>query len=111
ATFETPDIDKQIDYYQNVIGLTLVAREGQRAFLATNTGVLTIVLQKAAEQRCARLAFEVSPELSFDDMSRRLLADGFKSEIRSDALPGTSKSLAFTDPKGTPIDLFSDWSF
>ena len=111
ASFVTPDLDRQIDYYRQVIGLSLVAREGNRAFLATPTGQLAIVLEKGSEATCARIAFEVSPSLSMAEMAKRLAADGLKSEERSDALPGMSKTLAFTDAKGTTVELFSDWTF
>ena len=111
ASFTTPDLDRQIDYYRQVIGLGLVAREGNRAFLATPTGQLAIVLEKGGEPACARIAFEVSPSLSMAEMAKRLQADGLKSEERSDAIPGMPKTLAFTDAKGTTIELFSEWKF
>ncbi len=38
ATFETADLDKQIDYWTEVAGLVLAEREKSRAFLATKTG-------------------------------------------------------------------------
>ena len=34
ATFETPDIDRQIEYYQEIVGLVLASREENRACLA-----------------------------------------------------------------------------
>ena len=111
ASFTTPDLDRQLDYYRQVVGLSLVAREANRAFLATPTGQLAIVLEKGSEAACTRIAFEVSPALSMAEMSKRLQADGLNSEERTDALPGTSKSLAFTDAKGTTIELFSEWAF
>ena len=111
ASFTTPDLARQIDYYRQVIGLGLVASEGDRAFLATPTGQLAVVLEKGSEAACARIAFEVSPSLSMADMAKRLAADGLKSEERSDAIPGMPKTLAFTDAKGTTIELFSEWTF
>jgi catechol 2,3-dioxygenase-like lactoylglutathione lyase family enzyme len=111
ASFVTPDLDRQIDYYQQVIGLALVAREPNRAFLATPTGQLAIVLEQGSAPACARIAFEVSPALSMAEMSKRLQADGLKTEERSDAIPGMTKTIAFTDPKGTTIELFSEWKF
>ena len=35
ATFETPDIDKQIEHFTQVTGLVVAAREKDRALLAT----------------------------------------------------------------------------
>jgi catechol 2,3-dioxygenase-like lactoylglutathione lyase family enzyme len=111
ATFETPDLDKQIDYYTQVNGLALIARDKNRAFLATKTGQLVVQLERADQPRCAKISFEVAPNEDFADMARRLSADGIKSEVRSDAVPGMPKVLAFQDPKGTTIEVFTEWSF
>ena len=46
ATFETPDLQKMIDYYTNVMGLVLAEREKDRAFLTTQIGLLAIQLNK-----------------------------------------------------------------
>ncbi len=35
ATFETPDMERMIDYYTEVVGLVLAEREKDRAFLAS----------------------------------------------------------------------------
>ena len=35
ATFETPDLERQIDYYTQIFGLTLTDRDKSRAFLST----------------------------------------------------------------------------
>jgi catechol 2,3-dioxygenase-like lactoylglutathione lyase family enzyme len=65
ATFETPDLDKAIDYYTGVLGLVLAAREKERAFLASRIGLLSIVLERGERERCARMSFEVAPQAEF----------------------------------------------
>jgi catechol 2,3-dioxygenase-like lactoylglutathione lyase family enzyme len=109
-TFETPDLERQVDYYSHVLGLNLVARERDRAFFAATAGQLAIDLKRGDVARCAKLSFEVAPNEDFSDMARRLTAHGVKSELRSDSIPGTPKLLAFQDPKGTDIEIFTDWS-
>jgi catechol 2,3-dioxygenase-like lactoylglutathione lyase family enzyme len=111
ATFETPDIERQIDYYQDLVGLRLAARDAGRAFLVTPVGQLAVVLEKGGQQRCTALSFEVSPGLETADMARALAGLDVASETRRDALPGVSRQLRFHDPKGTAIELFSEWSF
>lgn len=111
ATFETPDLDRQIDYYHEVVGLTPVARDGNSAYLATGVGQLAIVLTKGSEQGCKRIAFEASPALDLKDAQKQLTAMGLKSDLRSDSLPGIGQTVAFTDPKGTLLELFADSKF
>jgi catechol 2,3-dioxygenase-like lactoylglutathione lyase family enzyme len=111
ATFETPDLDRAIAYYTQVNGLVLAARDRGRAYLASKTGLLSIVLEQGLEESLRRLSFEVAPNADFADMARMLSADGVKSEARSDVVPGIGKALAFTDPSGTSIELFTEWNY
>jgi catechol 2,3-dioxygenase-like lactoylglutathione lyase family enzyme len=110
-TFETPDVDRQIAYYTNVMGLMLAERENGRAFLATKTGQLAVQLDKADAPRCVSLSFEVSPNDDFGALARELDKAGIKSELRNDSVPGVGQVLAFKDCKGTTIELFKDWSY
>ena len=111
ATFATPDLGRAIAYYTGVNGLVLHSRDTSRAFLASKTGLLTIVLEQGDDARLLRLSFEVTPHMDFGDMAGTLAADGVTSELRSDAVPGIGKLLAFADPAGTTIELFTDWSY
>jgi catechol 2,3-dioxygenase-like lactoylglutathione lyase family enzyme len=111
AAFETPDLARAIEYYTRVNGLVLTSQERNRAFLATKVGQLVLELTQADTGRCTKLSFEVAPHSDFDGISRHLTREGIRSDIRSDPLPGTSKSLTFQDPKGTTIELFADWQY
>ncbi len=71
ATFETPDLDRMVDYYTEVLGLVLVEREKDRAFLATQVGLLAIQLNRADTERGAMLSFEVAPHSDFGALGPR----------------------------------------
>jgi catechol 2,3-dioxygenase-like lactoylglutathione lyase family enzyme len=107
ATFETPDLERQIDYYTQVAGLVLAERLNARAFLATRLGDLAVVLEKGDSARCTRLSFQVAPETEVADMRRGLEVEGVRGEARNDPTPGIPKAIAFEDPKGTVIELFA----
>lgn len=47
ATFETADLEGQIAYYTEVIGLSLRYRDNDRAFLASKLGEEAITLVRA----------------------------------------------------------------
>ena len=111
ATFETRDIGRQIAYWTEVNGLILAERERNRAFLATKTGQLVVQLEQTDSVACTRLSFEVAPHSDFNELAKNLAADGIKSELRNDSVPGMGKVLTFKDNKGTAIDLFSEWSY
>jgi catechol 2,3-dioxygenase-like lactoylglutathione lyase family enzyme len=110
ATFETPDIGRQIDYFTEIAGLVLAERENGRAYLATKLGDLVVQLEKGDQARCSRISFQVAPETEFDDIRHGLEAEGIRSEMRNDPSPGIPKLMVFEDPKGTIIEVFSDAS-
>ncbi len=111
ATFKTPDLDGQTDYYAKVLGLVPVDRSAGRVCLASRLGQLSIVLEKADAQSCDRLAFEMPRDTSVTEVQKHLAAHGIDSHACSDPLPGVKLQLTFKDLKGTNIDLFWDWSF
>jgi catechol 2,3-dioxygenase-like lactoylglutathione lyase family enzyme len=111
ATFETPDLEAQIEHYTKVTGLVVAAREKDRALLSCRVGQLVLQLVKGERARCAKLAFQVAPGSDFGAIAKWLTTQGVKSDIQSDDIPGMSKSLAFEDIKGTTIELITDWTF
>ena len=109
ATFETPDLEAQIEHYSKVTGLVVAAREKDRALLTSKVGQLVMQLKRGERARCAKLAFQVTPNSDFGEMSRFLTTQGIKNEERSDDIPGMPKLLAFEDIKSTEIELLSEW--
>jgi catechol 2,3-dioxygenase-like lactoylglutathione lyase family enzyme len=88
ATFETPELDRQIDYFTQIAGLALAGRENGRAYLATKLGDLAVQLEKGETARLARLAFQVAPDTDVGDIKRGIEAEGVRCEARNDASPG-----------------------
>ncbi len=111
ATFETPDLDRAVEYYTNIAGLVLTSKEKDRAFFASKVGQLVVTVERGETARCTKLSFEVAPNADFKDMRRELDRMGIGSDIRNDSMPGISKVLTFKDPKGTTIELFSEWKY
>src|SRR5262249_24413617 len=109
ATFETPNLEAQIEHYTKVTGLVVATREQDRALLTSKVGQLVLQLKRGERARCAKLAFHVTPNSDFGEMSRFLTAQGIKNEERNDDIPGMPKLLAFEDIKGTTIELLSEW--
>src|SRR5664280_2735860 len=71
ATFATPDIEAQLEYYQSIIGLGVVARQDGRAYLASESEELTLVLEQDTVAGCKAMAFEVSPYAELHDLGKQ----------------------------------------
>src|SRR5262245_9176205 len=111
ATLTTPDLERQLDYYTRVVGLSILAKEKGRAILATKPGQEAIVLEHGERPAGVRLAFQVAPGSDLGELSARLSKAGIKSERRSGITPGIAQAIVFTDPKGTSVEIFSDYTF
>jgi catechol 2,3-dioxygenase-like lactoylglutathione lyase family enzyme len=111
ATLTTPDIEAQIGYYTEVVGLTLVERDKKRAIFASKQGLEAVALELGAPNALARLAFQVAPGSDLAELARELGKHGIKAERRSGISPGVAEAIVFKDPKDTSIEIFCDYVF
>ena len=111
STLITPDIERTIDYFTRIVGLSLAARDKNRAILATKSGLEAIVLERGGASEAPRLSFQIAPSSDLGEVASRLKKAGIKSEKRSDITPGIGEALAFKDPKGTTLEIFSEFNF
>jgi catechol 2,3-dioxygenase-like lactoylglutathione lyase family enzyme len=111
VTLETPDLDRQLDYYRYVIGLCPITRDKDSVYLATAVGEVAVILKHGPARRCAKLGFQVAPGTDFAAAVKTLSAEGIRAETRQDAQPGIGNILSFADINGTQIELFTEESF
>jgi catechol 2,3-dioxygenase-like lactoylglutathione lyase family enzyme len=111
ASFSTPDLDGQLAYYSEVLGLRVIERDKDRAFLACRTGLEAIALERGAEVALRRVSFQVAPGSDLAALARELSDLGIESERRHGISPGIAEALVFADIKGTLIELFADYTF
>lgn len=111
AVLTTADLDRQIDYYCDILGLALVTRDSGNAVLATRQGLETIVLKTGDGAGLTGLAFEVSPHISLEEVCACLKQEGVNAQERTGKTPGIGRVVSFSDPKGTEIELFSGVNF
>jgi catechol 2,3-dioxygenase-like lactoylglutathione lyase family enzyme len=106
TTFETHDIERSIAYYTDVLGLTLLAREAGRAFLAAPGDHHSVILKAGHGAGCTRLALQVAADADLDGLVHHMAAHGLTPERRSDAEPGIADIVSVTDPAGLHVDIF-----
>ena len=80
ASFSTPDVDRQVEYYAGVLGLRIVERDKDRAFLACRTGLEAIALERGDAVALKRLSFQVAADSDFAALAQKLGELGIKSE-------------------------------
>jgi len=108
ADFDTPDIDRQVDYYTEILGLTLVAKEKDTAYLANTNDHHSVVLRRGSEARCTRIAFQLAPDADLAGFKAQVEAHGIKVESKKDPEPTIPDMLTFEDTKGTVMEVFRE---
>jgi catechol 2,3-dioxygenase-like lactoylglutathione lyase family enzyme len=108
ASFETNDLERQVAYYSEVLGLTVAAREPDAVHLASTLDRQSVVLRRVSQAHCARLAFQLAPGTDMGDFAAQLSAHGVSAQRRSDPEPGIAACVSFQDPKGTWIDVHAE---
>ncbi len=111
ATLTTPDLDRAIEYYNEVLGLNVVARDRNSAVLATKVGLEAIALQRGEIAELQRLSFQVAPGTDLKDCIKALSAHGITAQMRSEISPGVKQAISFKDNKGTDIDIYAEYEF
>jgi catechol 2,3-dioxygenase-like lactoylglutathione lyase family enzyme len=111
AAYEMPDVDKQIEYYTDIIGLTLVERTKDAAYLASTVDHHSVILSKGAEAKCLRLGFQIAPDDDLGEFERQVQGHGIKTERKKDPEPTISDVVTFADPKGTVMEVFQRAEF
>ena len=106
ATYETPDLDQQIEYYTNVLGLNLVAREKDAAYLASTIDHHSVVLRKGGAAQCVRIGFQLGTDDDLSAFEKQCQAQGVKTRRLKDPEPTITDMVAFEDPKGTLMEVF-----
>ena len=111
ATYETPDLDKQTEYYTDILGLTLVGKENGTVYLANTVDHHAVVLHRGATAKCVSIAFQIGADEDLDAFERQTAAQGIKTARKKDSEPSISDAVVFEDPKGTAMVVFKRESF
>jgi catechol 2,3-dioxygenase-like lactoylglutathione lyase family enzyme len=111
ATYETPDLDRLVEYYTEVLGLTLAEKAKDVAYLASTLDHHSVVLRQGGQAKCVRLGFQVGPDDDLNDFEKQTAAHGIKTQRRKDPDPTIADMVTFEDPKGTAMEVFKRGEF
>jgi catechol 2,3-dioxygenase-like lactoylglutathione lyase family enzyme len=57
------------------------------------------------------LSFQVDPAMDLNEVVKDLQKEGIKCERRKGISPGVAEAVTFTDPKGTQVDLYAEYTY
>jgi catechol 2,3-dioxygenase-like lactoylglutathione lyase family enzyme len=111
ASYEMPDLEKQIEYYTEILGLSLIEREKDAVYLASTVDHHSVVLRKGSEAKCTRLGFQIGPDDDLGAFEKQVQALGVKTQRKNDTEPTIAEMVTFEDPKGTVMEVFKRGEF
>jgi catechol-2,3-dioxygenase len=104
--FETPDVERLVEYYTKVLDFALVDSAPEGAFLTTGTDHHCVVVTRGDTRARAVVGYEIWEDL--DSAQQRLKEAGYETQRRSDVGPGTPDVLVLDEPgTGTPLHLMA----
>ena len=107
AGFETPDPERLVDYYTNVIGLAVIGRDKDATYLASLQDH-AVVIRRGSSPRCVRLAFQIAPDGDLGEFEKSIKGHNVKTARKTDPEPGIPEIVTFEDPKGTILEVFRE---
>jgi catechol 2,3-dioxygenase-like lactoylglutathione lyase family enzyme len=109
AAFTTPDVERMVAYYEEIVGLVPTAREADgTTYLSTGDDLHCIVLRKGETAELERVALALPPGVSAGDAAGALRAAGVEPQTASDPEPGVSACVDFADADGQLVRLLVD---
>src|SRR6266540_13830 len=106
------DLDRDLDYYLNVLGLQLTAQEGKTAYLKgwDERHAYSVALTEAAQPVMVRLAFRTVDPEDLDYYEQRLR----RFSVKYDVIPEDyrrGRALRFTVPSGHMVELYNEMDY
>jgi catechol 2,3-dioxygenase-like lactoylglutathione lyase family enzyme len=106
VSYETPDLDRQTEYYTDILGLTLTAKDKDAAYLANTVDHHAVILRLGSTARCSGIGFQIGPDDDLGAFEKQTAGHGLRTSRKKDAEPTIADMVAFEDPKGTVLEVF-----
>lgn len=106
VALQTPDVERLVSYYTEILDFDLSERDGEAAYLATDLDHHCVAVAKSNGGSPVHLAFQIAGSL--EDTAAELEAKGIGAERHSDPAPGIPALLRLRDPDGNPLDLYAE---
>src|SRR5215470_17312461 len=95
ATYEIPDLEKQVEYYTEILGLTVTGKEKDAVYLASTVDHHSVVLRKGAQAQCVRVGFQIGADDDLGAFDKQVQGHGIKTQRKKDPEPTISDMLVF----------------
>ena len=91
ASYETPDLERQVAYYTDILGLSLIAKDKEAAYLANTVEHHSVILHGGSQARCTRIGFQLGPDDDLDAFEKQTAAHGLHPSRRRTLSPRSTR--------------------
>jgi len=105
ATFQTADLSRLSEYYQQLLGLTVQAQTESTIYLACPLDRHSVVLEKGSLPHCSAIGLEVASDEDLSILVRHLKTAGVAVAEISDPAPGVKRRISFVGPDAFGIEV------
>ena len=111
TTYQVPDVERQTEYYTDILGLTVTEKSKDAVYLASTIDHHSVVLRAGTQAQCVGVGFQLGLDDDLGAFERQVRGLGVKTQRKKDPDPSISEMLSFEDPKGTLIEVFKREAF
>ena len=104
VVFDTPDINRSVEYYENVMGIKVVDKADGSIFLACPQDRHSIILRQG-DAACRAVSLNVSDDTDLADVLKDLTAKGLRASRKSYSAPGTADLVVVDGPEEIQIEI------
>ena len=85
AAYEVPDLERQAEYYTEILGLTLAHKDHESVYLASTLDHHCVVLHKGSQAQCTRVGLQLGADDDLGAFEQQVRGHGLQTERRKDA--------------------------
>jgi len=105
AAFETADLLRLSEYYQEILGLDVEAETQDAVFLRCPSDRHSVVLRKGDGSDCTRLGLEVASDDDLLKLQQLLTSRGIAVSRATDPAPSVARRISFRGPGRFTIEV------
>jgi catechol-2,3-dioxygenase len=105
AAFETSDLHRLSEYYQEVLGFAVQAQTRDMVFLSCPLDHHSVVLKKGHRSDCTQLGLEVASDDDLSELQRRLESRKITVSEATDPAPSVARRISFAGPGNFTIEV------
>ncbi|WP_139891646.1 VOC family protein [Bacillus sp. D386] len=111
VALESSDIEKSVDFFQNIIGLELTEKVGEHYYFRAwgDFQHHTLAISPGIKGKVKHISFRTKCAEDVDSFASRLVQKGYEIEyVQAGTTPGIGRAIRFMAASGHRIELFYD---